>query len=414
LRYRPVTEEEKPSVVAAMSLGFGIPGEAESRAEQTPSEQLRIVEDNGQFASVLRVSTMPQYWLGQQVPSGQVLALATSLEQRARGHGLALLKGLFGELREAGIPTVTLQPSTARFYRGAGFEFAGAWNLYEASCEHVPPLDPAYRVRRLDTDDLAPIIALYERIAPSRHGAFVRDQRWWRQRLGRTRSPDGQPTTNLLVETSDGPVGWLMLAFSTDTDHRNTPTRIRTRVQDWGCLPGHDLALLSVLAGYRSMEGVVNWSGPDPDPLLFLLGNESLRLYERRHWMLRLVDLAGAFEARPYAREAEGRVVLRVDDSICPWNTGTWALEVSGGHGKLVRMSGGEGDDGDDGSDGCDGAGSSGAVVASVRGLAALFTGFAAPDELAGAGLLRDVDAAGLAVLRAAFASPAPFTAELY
>jgi predicted acetyltransferase len=410
LTYRAVTEEEKSSVLAALSLGFGAPDAAEGWAERTPSEQLRVVEDDGQFASVLRVSTMSQYWLGRPAPSAQVLALATSLERRARGHGLALLKGLFGELREAGIPTVTLQPSTARFYRGAGFEFAGAWNLYEVSCEHVPPLDPAYRARRLDADDLAPMIALYERIAPSRHGAFVRDERWWRQRLGRTRPPDRQPTVNLLVETSDGPVGWLMLAFSTDTGHRNAPTRIRAQVQDWGCLPGHDLALLGVLAGYRSMEGVVNWSGPDPDPLLFLLPNESLRLYERRHWMLRLVDLAGAFEARPYAGEAEGRVVLRVDDAICPWNTGTWALEISGGHGKLVRLSG----DGNDGGDGSDGSGPSGPVAASVRGLAALFTGFAAPEELASAGLLLGADAGDLLVLRAAFAGPPPFTAELY
>jgi hypothetical protein len=53
-------------------------------------------------------------------------------------------------------------------------------------------------------------------------------------------------------------------------------------------------------------------------------------------------------------------------------------------------------------------------VLASVRGLAALFTGFAGPDELARAGLLHGMDAGDLALLRAAFAGPAPFTAELY
>jgi predicted acetyltransferase len=408
LTYRPITEGEKPAVMEALSIGFGTPGGAESWASRMPTEQLRVVEAGGQFAGVLRLSTMPQYWLGQPVPSAQVLALATSLEQRGRGHGLALLEGLFGELREAGIPTVTLQPSTARFYRGAGFEFAGAWNLYEVSCEHVPPLDPAYRARRLDTDDLAPIIALYERIGPTRHGAFVRDEDWWRQRLGRSRPPDSQPSVNLLVETAGGPVGWLMLAFGTDTDHRDSPTGIRVQVRDWGCLPGHDLALLGVLAGYRSMEGMVSWSGPDPDPLLFLLPNESLRLFRRRHWMLRLVDLAGAFGARPYARGAEGRVVLRVDDATCPWNTGTWALEISGGGGKLSRV-------GDDrAGEGRGDSGPSGPVVASVGGLAALFTGFAAPEELANAGLLRGMDAEDVALLRAAFAGPAPFTAELY
>jgi predicted acetyltransferase len=404
LTYRRITEEEKPAAIAALGLGFGVPGEDEQWAARTPAEELRVVEVDGQFASVLRVSTMAQYWLGQPIPSAQVLALATSLEQRARGHGVALLEGLLRELHDAGVPTVTLQPSTARFYRAAGFEFAGAWNLYEVSCEHVPALDPAYRARRLDADDLAPIVKLYEQVAPSRHGAFVRDERWWRQRLARTRPPEDKPV-NLLLEGADGPVGWLMLAFSTETDQRSSPVRLRVRVQDWGCLPGHDLALLGVLAGYRSMEGVVSWSGPDPDPYLLLLPNESSRLFRRRHWMLRLVDLAGAFSARPYSPQAAGRVVLRVEDTTCPWNTGTWALELSDGHGTLARASEAAARTG---------RGGSGPVVASVRGLAALFTGFAAPDELARTGLLDGLDQADLGVLRAAFAGPEPFTAETY
>jgi hypothetical protein len=63
---------------------------------------------------------------------------------------------MLAELHEAGVPTVTPQPSTARFYRAAGFEFAGAWNVYEVDREHVPALGRAYRVRRLPADDLGP------------------------------------------------------------------------------------------------------------------------------------------------------------------------------------------------------------------------------------------------------------------
>jgi hypothetical protein len=54
------------------------------------------------------------------------------------------------------------------------------------------------------------------------------------------------------------------------------------------------------------------------------------------------------------------------------------------------------------------------AATATIRGLAALFTGFAGPDELARTGLLGGVDPAGMEVLRTAFAGPTPFTAELY
>lgn len=400
MAYRRITEDEQVAVAATMALGFGIPAEARDWSSRVDADQLRVVEVDGQFASVLRLSLMPQYWLGRQVPSAQVLALATSLEHRARGHGLALLEGMLAELHEAGVPTVTLQPSTARFYRSAGFEFAGAWNLYEVGCEQVPPLDGAYRARRLPADDLGPIMKLYEQVAPGRHGAFVRPEWWWRA-LGRPRPHEDKEPVNLLLEGADGPVGWATLAFGADTGPSNEPLALRVGIRDWGWLPGHALAALGTLAGYRTMDGVVSWSGPDPDPFLFLLPNESIRLVRRRHWMLRLVDLAGAFGARPYPPGAAGRVVLRVEDPLCPWNSGTWALEIDGGQCRVERTGGAP-------------AGAATAGAASMRGLAALFTGFAGPDELAGAGLLDGLGPAGLEVLRAAFASPKPFTAELY
>jgi predicted acetyltransferase len=402
--YRRITEVEKPAAMAALGLGFGIPAEAREWTARIDADQLRVMEVDGEFASVLRLSRMPQYWLGRPVPSGQVLSLATSLEHGGRGYGLALLEGMLAELHEAGVPTVTLQPSTARFYRTAGFEFAGSWNIYEVNCEHVPPLDRAYRVRRLPGDELGPIMKLYEQVAPTRHGAFAREEWWWRVALTRPRPNEGKEAVNLLLETEDGPVGWAMLAFGAETGSANEPVALRVRIQDWGWLPGHDLAVLGVLAGYRTMEGMVRWSGPDPDPFLFLLPNESIRLVRRRYWMLRLVDVAAAFGARPYPPEAAGRVVLRLEDPRCPWNSGTWSLEIEGGQGRMERAGGGQG--------GAPRATTE--AMSTIGGLAALFTGFSGPDELARAGLLDGPDPAGLEVLRAAFAGPKPYTAELY
>lgn len=124
-------------------------------------------------------------------------------------------------------------------------------------------LSRAYRVRRLPADDLGPMMKLYEQLAPTRHGAFAREEWWWRA-LRRPRSSAGEATTNLLLETADGLVGWAMLAFGTETSSSNEPIALRVRVQDWGWLPGHDPAVLGVLAGYRTMDGIVRWTGPDP------------------------------------------------------------------------------------------------------------------------------------------------------
>jgi predicted acetyltransferase len=90
-------------------------------------------------------------------------------------------------------------------------------------------------------------------------------------------------------------------------------------------------------------------------------------------------------------------VAFRVEDRVCPWNTGVWRLELSGGAARVEPV-----------------AGAAPGAAADVRGLASLFTGFAGPDDLVRAGLLSGFDPGALDLLRAAFASPRPWTAEFY
>jgi predicted acetyltransferase len=168
------------------------------------------------------------------------------------------------------------------------------------------------------------------------------------------------------------------------------------------------------------MNGMVTWSGPDPDPAaIYALEDNFARLTDRWHWMLRLVDLPAALQARPWPAGVGGQVSFRVEDPACPWNTGTWRLELANGQGRVEPAPGSE-----PGS----GSGSAGARVpgwgsaepdpavpaADIRGLASLFTGFATPDDLLRAGLLRGFDPDAVELLRAAFASPRPWTAEFY
>jgi predicted acetyltransferase len=112
--------------------------------------------------------------------------------------------------------------------------------------------------------------------------------------------------------------------------------------------------------------------------------------------MLRLVDLPAALQARPWPARVAGQVELRVEDRVCPWNAGAWRLELAGGRGRVEPAS------------------SSPAAWADIRGLASLFTGFVGPDDLVRAGLVTGLDPDTVDLLRAAFASPRPWTAEFY
>jgi predicted acetyltransferase len=376
-----------------MVLGLLVGTTAEEYLERTEPGEFRVVSAGGEIVSLLRLYRQPQWWLGRALPSAQVPHLATPPQHRGAGHGARLLAGLLEELHGDGVPLVTLTPSNFPFYRGAGFEVAGAWTLYEASAEHLPRRIAPYRARPVSLDDPAELAAVYARVAPSRHGALERSEWFWRQLARRVKD---KTTAAFVLDGPDGPAGWAVATL----EFRPEPAPFQTRVEvaDWGCLPGADAALFALFGGYGSMNGLVAWSGPDPDPAaLYALKDRFARLTDRWHWMLRLVDLPAALQARPWPAGVAGQVSFRVEDPTCPWNTGAWRLELAGGQATVEAA-----------------PGPAPVATADIRGLASLFSGFAGPDDLVRAGLLTGFDPEAVELLRAAFASPRPWTAEIY
>lgn len=182
--------------------------------------------------------------------------------------GTGMARGCCRPLRELhgdGVATVTLFASTAPFYRGAGLEYAGDWTLYEA--RGAPATGHrAYRDRQVPLDDLGEVRELYARVASGRHGALDRDETWWRVRFYR------DAPVAFLLDGPSSPAGWVI------ADLRTVEQPVggaRAGIRDWGGLPGTQAALLGLLGGYGPLDGVVTWSGPDPNPALLALPERS-------------------------------------------------------------------------------------------------------------------------------------------
>ena len=242
-----------------MVLGLMVGAKVDDYVERTDPGEFRVVEAGGEITSLLRLDRQAQWWLGRALPSAQVLQLATPPQHRGAGHGGRLLAGLLAELHGDGVPLATLTPSTFPFYRGAGFEVAGSWTWYEARSEHLPKRTDPYRARPVSLEDPAELAEVYRRVAPSRHGAFERGDRFWRRLARRIQD---KTTAAFVLDGPDGPVGWAVATL----EFRSDPAPFQTRVEvaDWGCLPGADAALFALFAGYASMSGMVAWSAPTP------------------------------------------------------------------------------------------------------------------------------------------------------
>jgi len=406
--FRAVQPEEFSAVASLITMSFGNPQDAKGFVERNNHpEQFRVVDQGGEFVAGVWFGKLGQWWLGHRLPSAQVLSVGVPPQHRGRGHATRLMRGLLHELHDDGIPTATLFASTAALYRGVGFEVAGQWCWYEILAEHLPRNTGGYQARQVPLDDLREIRALYDRIAPTRHGALDRDEAWWRERHVRGMAGTPDPVAFVLDgpvpeaaglapgggdDPTHGPVGYVIVRFER-YDHWKTSMIVR----DWACLPGAERALYGLLGGFNVLDGKVEWSGRYPDPAMLALPERRYRLDVPDEWFLRVVDVPGALTQRPWPESVRGQVSFRVDDPVCPWNTGEWTLEVDGGKARVDRAPAG-----------------STTLTAGVRALAALFTGFLDPLDLAGAGHLTGLDRPTAAFLREAFACPIPWTAEHY
>src|SRR5262249_15602767 len=107
------------------------------------------------------------------------------------------------------------------------------------------------------------------------------------------------------------------------------------------------------------------------------------------HWMVRVIDVAKALEARGYPRGVDVELHLDVADALLPDNAGRYVLAVEGGRGKVRR-------------------GGRGSIRLDVRGLAPLFTAHLPPQLLRVAGLV-DAKDAELEKAALVFSGPAPW-----
>lgn len=178
--------------------------------------------------------------------------------------------------------------------------------------------------------------ALYERVAPTVHGHLSRTDAVWNLRTsdhaelrdGASRRrwalhPDGYVCYRVKAGwTQHGPNSQLVL----DEICAATPS---ARASLWQYLMSMDLV--------RTVNYRAGWVD---DPLRdLLLDPRRMQLTVSDHVWLRIVDLERAIGLRSYS--APFRAVVELTDVLCPWNAGTWALDLTGSGGTAARSTDG-------------------------------------------------------------------------
>ena len=326
-----------------------------------------------------------QWFGGRAVPSALIGAVSVAPEHRGGGTGTAIVADYLRLARDAGLAISSLYPASYPLYHRSGYEHAGTVLRYDLPVASLVgrPVDDGVTVREHDGDD-ATLKAAYDRYARQTPGLLQRLDLHWGGILG----PRGQQAVHRYVAERDGePLGYLVFT------QRNEPGGRILDVWDFAVTDRRAArALLTFLGAHRHNVRTVRLYGPPNDPRLLDVPQPGTSVSAHEPWMLRVLDIRAALEARGYPDGVRAELHLDHQDDQLPENSGRWLVRIADSRATVER-------------------GGDGRIRTTARGLSGVYSGAFPAEALAvPPHLVAAPD--DLALLTSAFAGPPPWIAN--
>ncbi|PSB19964.1 GNAT family N-acetyltransferase [Phormidesmis priestleyi ULC007] len=345
------------------------------------SENVRILYDRGRVIGGLGLLQMGQWYGAACVPMVGIAAVGIAPDYRGKGAAIALMQNMLQELHAQGRPLSVLYSAAQPLYRKAGYEQAGTlctWKIATSSIElrdDSMPIEPI----SLDPTEFA---ALYQQQAQQINGFLDRNSAIWQ---GLLESRKDIPPYAYRLGTAAQPEGYIIFQQQCEGD------RWRLVVKDWVLLtPAAVRRFWSFMAAHRSQIETIQWRSAAIDTLtLFLPEQNNVKIRSLTRWMLRIVNVRQALEARKYPAGIAAELHFEIQDPLLPANGGKLILTVANGVGTVTD--GGRGD-----------------LQIEVSSLSPLYTGLFSPRQLQGCDRLTATDSA-LTIATQLFAGSPPW-----
>ena len=346
IEIRPATPDEMPELRRMVSAALAL--DPTSISDLAPEMSLCVFDDD-RLAAVHGSWPLTMRFNGKAVPISGVTTVATPPADRGKGHLRRLITQHFKELHEQQErPIAVLYASQAEIYQRFGYAIVSTHHRYRVEprfLEFVEPLQIPGTVREVDQErDFSLIVDLYRAYREERTGLLHRGQPMWRAGVfSPVKSPED--AKQVVVYEEDGePLGYCVYTTGNDPERQPPEPGQRLVINDLAALtPRAYQAFWRHLSGFR-LARFIDWpQAPDDDPLPHLLQEpRMLRDTARDGILARIVDLPAAIDARGYTSAAS----LRVDliDELCPWNAGTWSIDLSPEGTRVKQLAAGEPD----------------------------------------------------------------------
>jgi Predicted acetyltransferase involved in intracellular survival and related acetyltransferases len=377
-------ERHRPQIAEVLSTALNFPIErVRLRSKDFVLEETRVVTEDDRVVATAAELRFHQWFGGKPLACSGIWGVATLPEHRSQGWATVCIESLARKAHDRGDVVTALFPAVLPAYRKMGYELAGTFVEHRVSLDTIrPPRGQLPQVALADADrDVDGVRAAYrEWIRPHTGPVEPVDETYWRgrvfQRLGDDTARavvvrEGGRVTGFAVFSREADPGLFDIAFGLSCH-----MLFATTGSAWEALFGY-------FRGFRGVGRWVRWSGPHIDPGALAHTDMHIDRPTRLDWMLRLLDVPGAFEGRGYP-PVNAVATVAVAGLWFAENAGPWRIELRGGMAKVARAD-------------------SGSRPVPIGALSAIFTGYLRPHDAVRLGFLDAGDPAveGLAMMLA-------------
>jgi predicted acetyltransferase len=338
IEIRAVTDDEFPAMFRALHRGFGEDppeddADGASLAAVLPAERTVAAFDGTRIVGTLGDFSLLVYLPGGAlVPMAGTTVVTVASTHRRQGVLTAMMQRHLDIAVDRGDPLAGLWASETPIYGRFGFGCAADELGYEFPGDQVvipPPEDVS--VELLDDGTAAEVLPpIFERVA-RRPGTSPRTPAWWENHTLRD-SPSrrhGRSALRHAVAVRGGErVGYA--SYRLKHQWEEYPDGTVSAQALFAADTGVRRALVHYLANIDLFPNVGLWRQPVDDPLVWEVADRRrLKRHLNDSLWLRILDVPAALGARTY--EADGRLVIGIDDLTRPSNSGTFELVVEEG-----------------------------------------------------------------------------------
>lgn len=301
---RPLTSDDAVQSLALGEEAFGAPPAGTTPSTpQPPVAPGRHAWGTFEGERLLAQTVGREYhsWYGgTQVSTCGIADVTVAAEHRGDGLLVPLMRKVLTEALERGEVLSTLFPTAPGIYRGLGYEIIGAKDTVEIRTIDLDRVRPPQRttLRRATAADFPAVRHVYDTWAAAQNGPLTRT------------GPSFAAEANEFIASCTGVTlaleGDQVVGFASWDRGQGYDASAAIEVSDLLALtPDAHRALWRMLASFAAVTGHVRLETSGDDAARLVLPSAGWHVTASRPYMLRLLDVAGAFRARSFGIDAD-------------------------------------------------------------------------------------------------------------